>query len=46
MHFGQYIFTQIASSLLTKDDIMELFTSTEDEDEPDDGQLEMEFTHN
>lgn len=35
----------LGSSLLTKDDIMELFTSSEDEDELDDGQLEIEFIY-
>ena len=33
----------LGSSLLTKDDIMELFTLSEDEEEPDDPQLEIEF---
>ena len=28
-----------------KDDIMELFTPSEDEDEPDDGQLDIEFIY-
>jgi hypothetical protein len=31
--------------LLTKDDIMELFTPSEDEEEPNNGQLEFEFTY-
>ena len=35
----------LGSSLLTKDDIMELFTPSEDKDEPDDGQLEIEFIY-
>lgn len=35
----------LGSSLLTKDGIMELFTPSEDEDEPDDGQLEIEFIY-
>jgi hypothetical protein len=35
----------LGSPLLTKDDIMELFTSSEDEDELDDGQLEIEFIY-
>ena len=35
----------LGSSLLTKDDIMELFTPSEDEEKPDDGQLEIEFIY-
>ena len=35
----------LGSSLLTKDDIMELFTLSEDEEEPDDAQLEIEFKY-
>lgn len=35
----------LGSSLLIKDDIMELFTSSEDEDELDDGQLKIEFIY-
>lgn len=35
----------LGSSLLTKDDIMELFTPSEDEEEPDDGQLQIEFIY-
>ena len=33
----------LGSSLLTKDDIMELFAPSEDEEKPDDGQLEIEY---
>jgi hypothetical protein len=33
------------SSLLTKDDILELFVPSEDEENPDDGQLEIEFIY-
>lgn len=33
------------NALLTKDDIMELFTSFENEEETDDGQLENEFIY-
>lgn len=35
----------LGSSLLTKDDIMELFIPPEDEEKPDDGQLEIEFIY-
>ena len=35
----------LGSALLTKDDIMELFTPSEDEGEPNDGQLEIEFIY-
>ena len=35
----------LGSSPLTKDDIMELFTSAEDEDKLDDRQFEIEFIH-
>ena len=35
----------IISTLLTKDDIMELFTPSEDEEEPDGEQLEIEFIY-
>ena len=35
----------LGSSLLTKDDIMELFTPSEYEEKPDDGQLEIEFIY-
>jgi hypothetical protein len=35
----------LGSSLLTKDDIMELFTPSEDEEGPDGGQLEFEFIY-
>jgi len=35
----------LGSSLLTKDEIMELFTSSEDEEKPDDGQLEIDFKY-
>jgi hypothetical protein len=36
----------LGSPLLTKDDIMELFTPSEDEEKSDDGQLEIEFIYN
>jgi IS4 transposase len=36
----------LGSSLLTKDDIMDLFTPSEDEENPNDGQLEIEFIYN
>ena len=35
----------LGSALLTKDDIMELFTPSEDEEEPDGEQLEIEFIY-
>jgi hypothetical protein len=35
----------LGSSLLTKDNIMELFDPSEDEEKPDDGQLEIEFIY-
>ena len=35
----------LGSSLLTKDDIMELFDPSEDEEKADDGQLEIEFIY-
>ena len=35
----------LGSALLTKDDIMELFNPSEDDEKPDDRQLEIEFIY-